>query len=553
MPSKHALAVTLLLAALVAVLGVTVAGAASLAGPTAITGSVTALGGATATVNGTVNPNGAATTWQFEYGTTTGYGSKAPTTAGNAGSGTSNQAVSTTLTGLDPGTTYHYRLTATSSGDTVVGTDGLFTTLAAPTVVTGAASSVGPTQATVACSINPNGLATSWTVEYGTSTSYGTQTSGQNAGSGSSAVNVSATITGLSVGKTYHFRCNGTSSAGTTHGSDGSFLTAQAPTVTTVAASSITATGAKLNGKVNPNGRPTTYYFEYGTSTSYGSKGTTVSVGNGTSTANVSGTLTGLKNGTTYHFRVVATSDAGTSRGSDLSFATASAPAVTAGAVAQLGATSANVGGAVTPNGHSTNWYVEYGTSTSYGSKTATSSAGSGTAAVPVSATLSNLKPGVLYHFRIVATNSIGTTRGPDSTLTTIGVPAVTTGQVPITALSPTAATVTGTVNAHGLGATVWFEYGRTTAYGQRTPNVQVAAGITDRAGVRPVPRALAGSALPLPHRRPVLRRDRDGYRQELRDARRDRRRPPLHDHRHPGPRRDHRYPRQRRHLRPRR
>ena len=60
----------------------TVAGAASLAGPTAITGSVTAIGGSTATVNGTVNANGKATTWQFEYGTTTGYGSKAPTTAG---------------------------------------------------------------------------------------------------------------------------------------------------------------------------------------------------------------------------------------------------------------------------------------------------------------------------------------------------------------------------------------------------------------------------------------------------------------------------------------
>ena len=62
-----------------ATLAVAVAGAASLAAPTAITGSVTAIGGSTATVNGTVNANGKATTWQFEYGTTTGYGSKAPT------------------------------------------------------------------------------------------------------------------------------------------------------------------------------------------------------------------------------------------------------------------------------------------------------------------------------------------------------------------------------------------------------------------------------------------------------------------------------------------
>ena len=492
MPSKNALGVTLLIASLAATLAVAVAGAASLEAPTAITGSVTAIGGSTATVNGTVNPNGTATTWQFEYGTTTGYGSKAPSTAGSAGSGTVNKSVSTALSGLDPGTAYHYRLTATSSDGTTVGTDGLFTTLAAPTVVTGSASNLGPTQATVACSINPNGLATSWTVEYGTSTSYGTQTSGQNAGSGTSAVNVSATLTGLTVGKTYHFRCNGTSTAGTTHGSDATFLTAQAPSVTTVAASSITGTGAKLNGKVNPNGRSTTYYFEYGTSTSYGSKGASVSAGNGTSVANVSGTVTSLKGGTTYHFRVVATSDAGTSRGSDLSFVTAAAPAVTAGSVAQLGATSANVGGAVNPNGHSTKWYIEYGTSTSYGTKTSTTTiAGSGTSAVPVTATLSKLKAGTLYHFRIVATNSVGTTRGPDSSLTTIGPPTVTTGQVPITALSPTAATVTGVINGHGLAVTVWFEYGRTTSYGQRTPSVPVAAGIANQ----PVSARLAGLA----------------------------------------------------------
>ncbi len=490
MLSKPTLGVALLVAAVAATLAATVAGAASLVAPAAITGSVTAIGGSSATVNGTVNPNGKATTWQFEYGTTTGYGSKAPSTAASAGSSTTNQAVSQALTGLDPGTTYHYRLTATSSDGTTVGTDGLFKTLDAPSVVTGSASSIGPTQATVACSINPNGLATSWTVEYGTTTSYGTQTTGQNAGSGTSAVNVSSTLTGLTVGKTYHFRCNGTSSAGTTHGSDASFVTAQAPTVTTVAASSITGSGAKLNGKINPNGRSTSYYFEYGTSTSYGSKGTTVTLGNGTSTANVSGTVTGLKGGTTYHFRVVATSDAGTTRGSDLSFLTAAAPAVTAAAVAQLGATSANVGGAVNPNGHSTKWYVEYGTSTKYGAKTATTTIpGAGTSAVPITATLTNLKAGTLYHFRIVATNSVGTTYGPDSSLTTIGAPTVTTGQVPIAALSPTAATVTGVVNAHGLAVTVWFEYGLTAAYGSKTSPMQIAAGITNQ----PVSAQLSG------------------------------------------------------------
>jgi len=110
---------------------------------------------------------------------------------------------------------------------------------------------------------------------------------------------------------------------------------------------------------------------------------------------------------------------------------------------------------------------------------------------VAVSASAGSLTPKTGYHFRIVATNSVGTTRGLDSNLTTIGAPTVTTGQVPITALSPTAATVTGVVNAHGLAVSVWFEYGRTTTYGLRTPAVQIPAGITNQ----PVSAQLSGLA----------------------------------------------------------
>jgi hypothetical protein len=457
------------------------AGATTAAAPTALTGTVSSIAGTTATVNGTVNPNGLATTWQFEYGTTTGYGSKAPTTAGNAGSGTANVAVQTTLSGLTAGATYHYRLTATSSGGTTVGLDGVFTTQSGPGVTTGAASKTSPTSATITCSVDPHGLATNWSVDYGTSTSYAASTSPQAAGSGTTASNVSTTLTGLQSGKTYHYRCTATSSAGSAHGADASFVTASGPSATTVAASSISATGAKLNGTVNPNSRSTSYYWEYGTTTSYGTKTSSASAGSGTGVVTVSRSVSGLKTATTYHFRIVATSDAGTTRGSDLSFTTGQTPVVTPGAVAQIGATSATVGGAVNPNGHSTNWYVEYGLSTSYGSKTATANAGSGTASVPVSVTLTNLKPGVLYHYRIVATNSVGTTRGADSALTTIALPTVTTGQVPLGGLSPTAATVTGSVNTHGLAAVAWFEYGRTTSYGQRTTDIRIPAGITDQ------------------------------------------------------------------------
>src|SRR2546422_216955 len=109
----------------------------------------------------------------------------------------------------------------------------------APTASTGPVTAVGPTTATVSGSVNPNGRATSWYVEYGTSTSYGTKAPVKAAGSGTSPVAVSAPVTGLTSGRTYHFRLVATSDAGTSRGADQTFVASAAPTVTTKAASSV--------------------------------------------------------------------------------------------------------------------------------------------------------------------------------------------------------------------------------------------------------------------------------------------------------------------------
>jgi formylglycine-generating enzyme required for sulfatase activity len=113
-------------------------------------------------------------------------------------------------------------------------------------------------------------------------------------------------------------------SVGTSYGSDVSFTTSatQKPTVSTGSASAITTTTATLNGTANPNGLSTTYYFQYGTTTSYGSSTTSTSTGEGSSSVSVSASLTGLSKNTTYHYRLVATNSAGTSVGSDKSFIT---------------------------------------------------------------------------------------------------------------------------------------------------------------------------------------------------------------------------------------
>lgn len=98
------------------------------AAPSVVTGSATALTQNTATLNGTVDPNGASTTYQFEYGTTTSYGSVSPSTAGSAGSGSTAVPESTNISGLTANTTYHYRLNATNSQGTTHGSDQVFTT-----------------------------------------------------------------------------------------------------------------------------------------------------------------------------------------------------------------------------------------------------------------------------------------------------------------------------------------------------------------------------------------------------------------------------------------
>jgi len=407
------------LLAAVMLLGAGAGSAAVTAAPTAITGPVSAIGTTSATASGTVNANGQATSWYFEYGATTSYGRKTATSG--AGSGTTNAQVSGALTGLAPGTTYHYRLVATNGGGTSRGADGVFATSAAPAAVTGSATSVTPASATLNGTVDPNGQATTWYFEYGTSTSYGSKTTAGSAGSGTTATSVSAAVASLTPGRVYHYRVVATSGAGTGRGADRTFSTAGAPTAATGSPSAITTKSAKLSGAVTPNGQSTTWYFQYGTTTSYGSKTATKSAGSGAKAVNVSATVTGLRARTTYHYRLVAANSSGTSLGADRTLGTAGPPLARTGTAVGIGPSSATPTGVVNPQGRRTTWYFEYGATTRYGSKTATKSAGSTFTDQEVSAAVTRLRTAAVYHYRLVAKNDAGTTRGADLTFRTTG------------------------------------------------------------------------------------------------------------------------------------
>lgn len=95
--------------------------------PTATTGAATGVNQQGATLNGTVNPNGTATTYTFEFGTTTKYGVQ--TAPASVGKGIAAVNASAALTGLAPSSTYHYRLVATNDqGKSSSGKDATFTT-----------------------------------------------------------------------------------------------------------------------------------------------------------------------------------------------------------------------------------------------------------------------------------------------------------------------------------------------------------------------------------------------------------------------------------------
>ena len=97
--------------------------------------------------------------------------------------------------------------------------------------------------------------------------------------------------------------------------------------------------------------------------------------------------------------------------------------------MSNLSTTSVRLNGSVDPNGEATSWYFEFGTTSAYGTKTATQNAGSGNNPTNVNSNVSGLAVATMFHYRLVAMNASGTTLGADHTFITQGPPRVATGQ----------------------------------------------------------------------------------------------------------------------------
>ena len=275
-----------------------------------VTGAASGIEPTTATLNGLLEPEALATKYRFEYGETNAYGKVSPEPDAET-SGTGIVPVTSGLKGLKPNTTYHFRLSATNGFGTTLGNDAKFKTSGPPTITNGATTAIGHTNATINAQINPGKLATKYHIVYGeTGCEGGTSTSEAEIPAGENAVPIKAELTGLKLATTYHF-CIVASNAATEPGPPVVSAEREFTTVLIDSASAreVKAESAVLQTQINPLGKDTTYHFEYGETTAYG---TSIPVpdkdlGKGEVDVSEQQEITGLHPGTTYHFRVVAT------------------------------------------------------------------------------------------------------------------------------------------------------------------------------------------------------------------------------------------------------
>ena len=311
---------------------------------------------------------------QVKYGTTTAYGSISNF------DGTNVTSHLLTLTGLTPGTLYHYQVRSKDNAvDETISGDYTFTTKP-PLIFSNIVKT--PRRLSAVLTWTTNDPSTSL-VEYGTTTGYGASTVIDT----QLVTNHSVTITGLTAGTGYHFKLHSKDIDGyESFSGDGSFTT-KPPLIF----SSIVATSKRLSAVVTwTTNDPSTSLVEYGTTTGYG----TSTVINSQMVTNHSVTITGLTVGTGYHFKLHSKDTEGSeSLSADGTFST-KPPLTFTNIVVTPDKNSALV---TWSTAESATTQVEYGTTTTYGATTTLNTQ----MVTSHSATINGLVPATTYHYRL--------------------------------------------------------------------------------------------------------------------------------------------------------
>ncbi len=425
--------------------------------PTVTTSTVTNITTTTATGNGNITALGVPNPTQhgFVWGTL-----ENPTTSDDK---TSDGAVSATgaftsnITGLTPGTLYHVRAYATNAAGTAYGEDITFTAYHEPSVTTSAITDITTTTATGNGNItalgvpNPSQHGVVWSVNAGPTIADSKTTGGEITAPGV----FTSSMTGLTPGTLYHVRAYATNPAGTVYGEEFTFTTLLAPTVITQSVDGITTTTAAGHGNITVLGtfNPTEHGFVWATTANPTTADFKTTDGSVSATGTFTSSITGLTPGTLYHVRAYATSAAGTSYGEDLTFTALIAPTVTTQAVTSIGTTNAIGNGNITALGvpNPTQHGVVWSTSADPTIADSKTTDGDITVTGAYTSSITGLTPGMLYHVRAYATNTVDTVYGEDVTFTTL----------PSTTGTTTPATNAGTgTNTTVVGSADWANPG---------------------------------------------------------------------------------------------
>jgi hypothetical protein len=234
---------------------------------------------------------------------------------------------------------------------------------------------------------------------------------------------------------------------------------------------------SEVSGTANPNGVGpiTECYFEYGlaSASSFEHKQNCAQSTPIATEESVSANLPGLIGEEPYHYRLVVSNGEPhvIGRGATKTITPHNVKGLITEEATEIAASSAQLNASFEGNGEDTHYYFEWGQSKKYGHVTAIppgDNAESPTVKTHIFTELEGLKPGVLYHFRVVAENGIGVSKSVDRIFTTFELPAVesfTTSN-----LSDSAAEVDATINPHGFETAYWVEYGPTLSYGTTVP-----------------------------------------------------------------------------------
>lgn len=302
--------------------------------------------------------------------------------------------------------------TASGSGD---GYGSVFRLVfpGAPAVYPLDATADGTDSALFHCKFNARGSATTTRLEVGSDgTTFPTIYNLSPLLTGYRTSELAKRLTGLTRGVTYYYRFRATSSAGETVGPIQTYDTTGPPVAAVLDATQLTGGSAQANGTVRAGNAPTSVAVEYGTDgVSFpNAVSATPALVNGSNEIPVKADLSGLSNGTTYHYRLKAENEFGLVYSPVMDFQTLSRPVVAVTGAFPVATASVRVEGTVDPRGLQTGVFFEYGTDgvTFPNSVAATPAMVEGDDLTPVSTVLSNLQQGVAYHYRLKAISAGG-------------------------------------------------------------------------------------------------------------------------------------------------